>query len=80
MLNTFALIPRFETHDKRTVADSRTGDQTETGDLGITLHFFEPQHMFLHLRHDLIGLHERRTGRGRYIHHDHTLVLLGHQS
>ena len=80
VLDSLTLIPRFEADDKRTIAHTGTGDQTETGDLGITLHFFEPQHVFLYLRHDLIGLHERRTGWSCDIHHDHTLVLLRHKS
>ena len=59
VLDSLTLIPRFEADNKRTIAHTCTGDQTETGDLRITLHFLKPQHMFLHLCHDLICLYKR---------------------
>ena len=80
VLNTFAVIPWFETHDERTVTNARTGDKSETGHLGVTLHFLEPQHMFLYLRHDLIGFNEWRTGRCCHIDQNNALVFLRHES
>ena len=80
MLQSFTLVPWLETDYQCTVADACSGDDTESGNLGIALHFLQPQHMFLNLRHDLVGLHERRTGGSRHVNHEHTLVLLRHQS
>ena len=80
VLQPLTVVPWLETHDERTVAHACSGDDTETGDLGVTLHFLQPQHMFLHLRHDLVGLHQRRAGGSGHIDHEHTLVLLRNQT
>ena len=80
VLQSLALAPGLEPDDERTVVDAGSGDDTKTGNLGITLDLLQPQHMFLYLRHDFIGLDERRTGRRRHIHEEDALVLLRNKS
>ena len=59
VFESLTLVPRFEPDDECTITDSGTGEQSEAGYLGVTLDLLESQHMFLDLRHYLVGFDER---------------------
>ena len=59
VFESLSLVPGFESYDECTVTYSCTGEQSEAGYLGVTLDLLESQHMFLDLRHYLVGFDER---------------------
>ena len=80
VLEARTVVPVFQTNDEGRITRSGRGDQTITATEAVTLQLRDRFHFLFHLLHDLCVLMERRTFRHTHLAHDHTLVLLRHQT
>ena len=74
------LRPVFQFDDTHTVGVTLPGDHTVTGYLLEVADLGNPLQSLAYLSHDFVGFGERTARSRRYVDHDRTLVLVGHQT
>ena len=74
------LRPVFQFDDTHTVGVTLPGDHTVTGYLLEVADLGNPLQSLAYLSHDFVGFGERAARSRRYVDHDRTLVLVGHQT